>query len=155
MPHVPTNLPSDIPKFKGKVGEDLGAHITTFHLWRSSNLLNDGTIQLILFQRTRTSATTKWYIELPSVVLDSFWDLANVFLNHFQLHVWYDGDTNLFSTFRWDKATHISDLIQEWRRWKRLIKATILPEFLLEWFLKSLLSYISKEVSTSGVTNEE
>ena len=28
-------------------------------------------------------------------------------------------------------------------------------EFLLEWFLKSLLSYISKEVSISGVTNEE
>ena len=29
------------------------------------------------------------------------------------------------------------------------------PEFLLEWFLNSLLLYISKDVSTSGVTNEE
>ena len=44
---------------------------------------------------------------------------------------------------------------QEWRRRKSLIKATIPPEFLLEWFLKYLLPYISKDVSTSGVTNEE
>ena len=54
-----------------------------------------------------------------------------------------------------NKATHISDHIQEWRRRKSLIKATIPPEFLLEWFLKSLFPYISKDVSTSGVTNEE
>ena len=38
---------------------------------------------------------------------------------------------------------------------KSLIKATIPPEFLLEWFLKYLLPYIPKDVSTSGVTNEE
>jgi hypothetical protein len=50
---------------------------------------------------------------------------------------------------------HISDHIQEWHRWKRLIKSYIPPEFLLEWFLKSLLPYISKDVSTSRVTSEE
>ena len=58
-------------------------------------------------------------------------------------------------TFRQDKATHISDHIQEWRRRKRLIKAFILPEFLLEWFLKSLLPYIAKDVSASEVQNKE
>ena len=62
---------------------------------------------------------------------------------------------DLLSTFQKNKATHILDDIQEWRRWKSLIKATIPPEFLLEWFLKSLLPYISKHVSTSGVTSEE
>jgi hypothetical protein len=36
-----------------------------------------------------------------------------------------------------------------------LIKAYIPPEFLLEWFLKSLLPYILKDISTSGVTSEE
>ena len=36
-----------------------------------------------------------------------------------------------------------------------MIKAFIPPEFLLEWFLKSLLPYIAKDVSTSGVQNEE
>jgi hypothetical protein len=78
-----------------------------------------------------------------------------VFLNHFQLPARYDVGLEILSNFWQDKATHVSDHIQEWRRWKRLIKAYIPPEFLLEWFLKSLLSYISKDVSTSGVTFEE
>ena len=59
------------------------------------------------------------------------------------------------STFWQDKATHISDHIQEWHRWKRLIKAFIPREFLLEWFLKSLLPYIAKDFSTSAVQNEK
>ena len=50
---------------------------------------------------------------------------------------------------------HISDHIQEWHRWKRLIKEFIPPKFLLEWFLKYLLPYIAKDVSTSGMQNEE
>ena len=36
-----------------------------------------------------------------------------------------------------------------------MIKSFILPKFLLEWFLKSLLPYIAKDVSTSGVQNKE
>jgi hypothetical protein len=38
-PLFPTKLPLDIPKFEGKTGEDLGDHVTTFHLWCSSNSL--------------------------------------------------------------------------------------------------------------------
>ena len=93
MPPIATKLTFDIPKFEGKFGEDPRAHITSFHLWCSSNSLNDDTVQLRLFQRTLTSATAKWYIELPSTTFDSFWDLANVFINHFQLPVWYDAGT--------------------------------------------------------------
>ena len=89
-PPLPTKLPSDIPKFEGKVGEDPGDHITTFHLCCSSNSLNDDTVWLILFQITLTSAIEMWYIELPSATFGSFWDLSNVFLNHFQLHVHYN-----------------------------------------------------------------
>ena len=96
----------------------------------------------------------KLYIELPSTAFSSFWDLASAFISHFQLSVPYDFGMDL-STFRQNKATHISDHIQESRKRKSLIKSTIPPEFLLEWFLKSLLPYISKNVSTSGVTNEE
>ena len=84
-----------------------------------------------------------------------FDDLAMNFLNHFQLPVCYDVGMELLSRFRQDKAMHISDHIQEWRRRKRLIKAFIPPEFLPEWFLKSLLPYIVKDVSTSEVQNEE
>ena len=39
-PAVPTKLPSDIPKFKGKLEEDLSEHVTTFHIWCSSNSLH-------------------------------------------------------------------------------------------------------------------
>ena len=85
----------------------------------------------------------------------TFDDLALAFLNHFQLPVRYDVGTELLSTFRQDKATHILDRIQEWHRWKWLVKAFIPLEFPLEWFLKSLLPYIAKDVSTSGVQNEE
>jgi hypothetical protein len=51
-PPVPTKLPLDIPKFEGKNGEDPGDHVTTFHLWCSSNSLKDDSIRLRLFQRT-------------------------------------------------------------------------------------------------------
>ena len=108
-----------------------------------------------LFQRTLTGPAAKWYIELPRGAFALFNDLAMNFLNHFQLLVRYDISIELFSTFCKDKATHISDHIQEWCRWKRLIKAFIPSEFLLEWFLKSLFPYIAKDISTSGVINEE
>jgi hypothetical protein len=78
-----------------------------------------------------------------------------IFLNHFQLLVRYDVGIELLSALRQDKATHILDHIKEWCRRKRLIKAYIPPEFLLEWFLKSLLPYISKDVSTSRVSSQE
>ena len=45
-PPVPTKLPSDIHKFEGKAGEDPGAHATTFHLWCSSNSLNEDSVRL-------------------------------------------------------------------------------------------------------------
>ena len=64
MAAVPKKLPLDIPKFEGKAGEDLGEHVTTFHLCCSSNSLHDGSICLRLFQRTLTGPVAKWYIEL-------------------------------------------------------------------------------------------
>ena len=63
-PPVLTKLPLDIPKFEGKNGEDLADHITTFHLWCSSNSLIDDSIRLRLFQQTLTGNAAKWYIEL-------------------------------------------------------------------------------------------
>ena len=101
-----------------------------------------------LFQRTLTGPTAKWYIELPRETFALFNDLAMNFLYHFQLPVRYDVGTEILSTFWQDKATHISDHIQEWHRRKILINAFTPPEFLLEWFLKYLFPYIAKDVST-------
>ena len=110
-PPIPTKLPLDIPNFKGKVGEDPGVHATTFHLWCSSNSLNEDSVRLRLFQRTLMNTTAKWYIELPSATFSSFWDLASAFLSHFQLPVRYDFGMDLLSTLRQNKATHILDHI--------------------------------------------
>ena len=43
---VPAKLPSNIPKFEGKSGEDPREHVTTFHLWSSSNSLNHDSVHL-------------------------------------------------------------------------------------------------------------
>jgi hypothetical protein len=51
-PVIPAKLPSDIPKFDGRSGEDPNNHVMTFHLWCSSNSLMDDSIRLRLFQRT-------------------------------------------------------------------------------------------------------
>ena len=101
MPWSPVliKFPSNIPKFEGKASEDPGAHITTFHLWFSLNSLNDDSIWLRIFQRMLTHVVAKWHIELPSSSYDSFLYLETVFLNHFQLFVWYDAGTDLLLTF--------------------------------------------------------
>jgi hypothetical protein len=64
-PPIPTKILLNNPKFEGENGEDPVNHITTFHLWFSSNSLNDDSIQLILFQCTFNGVVVKWYIELP------------------------------------------------------------------------------------------
>ena len=64
-------------------------------------------------------------------------------------------ELNFWPIFHQDTKTHISDHIQEWRQRKRLIKAKILPEFHLKWFLKSLQPEISKDVSLSSISSEE
>ena len=108
----PNKIPSDIHKFEGKAGEDPSEHVTTFHLWCSSNSLHDDLICLRLFQHTLTGLAARWYIELPRAAYILFDDLAMNFLNHFQLPVRYDVGTELLSTFQQDKDTHISDHIQ-------------------------------------------
>jgi hypothetical protein len=148
---MPTKLPSDIPKFEAKPNEDPGDHVTTFHLWCSSNSLKDDSIQLRLFQRTLIGSVVKWYIELDRSRYSSFGELAMAFLNHFQLPVRYDAGTELLANFEQTTADHISDHIREWRHRKSLIKVPVPPAFLLEWFLKSLVPQLSKDVATSGV----
>ena len=72
-------------------------------------------------------------------------DLALIFFNHFKFLVRYDVGTKLLLTFLQDKATHISDHIQEWWRQKRLIMANIRHKFLLEWFPESFYN-VSVEI---------
>jgi hypothetical protein len=108
-----------------------------------------------LFQCTLIGFASQWYIEIPRGTYGSFNQLVVAFLNHFQLPIRYDVGLELLSNLRQETTTHIPDHIQEWRRGRRLIKTPIPLAFLLEWSLKYLHPPISKDVSTSGVSNEE
>jgi hypothetical protein len=154
-PPMPTKFPLDIPKFEAKPNKDPGDHVTTFHIWFSSNSLKDDSVQLRLFQRTLIGSAMKWYIELDCSRYSFFDELAMTFLNHFQLPVRYDAGTELLANFEQTKADHISNHIQEWRCQKSLIKVLVPPAFLLEWFLKYLVPQLSKDVTTLGVFFEE
>jgi hypothetical protein len=108
---MPTKLPSDIPKFEAKPNEDLGDHVTTFHIWCSSTSLKDESVQLRLFQRTLIGSAVKWYIELDRSRYSSFGELAMAFLNHFQLPIRCDAGTELLANFEQTTTDHISDHI--------------------------------------------
>jgi hypothetical protein len=125
-PPIPHKLPSDIPNFDGKPGEYPNTHVMTYHLWCSSNSLIDDSIRLRLFQQTLTGVTSKWYIELSHGTFLDFNILDFSFLTHFQLPIWYETSTELFTSLHQSTTTHISDHIHEWRWSRRLIKSMIL-----------------------------
>ena len=104
-------------------------------------------------KRNLTSTATKWYIELPSTAFNRFWDLANAFLSHFQLPVQYDFGTDLLPSSRMSHSYFGSQPRVE--KTEEPYQSHYSSRFLIRWFLKSLLPYISKDVSTSRVTNEE
>ena len=130
-------------------------HVTTFHLWFVSNSMVDDSIQLRLFPRTLIGIAAKWYIELPCEAINTFGTLAIEFLKNFQLPIRYEIGTKLLNSMHQDKATHISDQIHEWRRRRRLIKAPVLNNLLPNWFFKSLLPTLAKEICLSSAVTED
>ena len=76
-------LPSDIPNFKGKSGEDPSNHVMTYHLWSASKSIIYDSIRLRVFQRTMIGLAAEWYIELPRASFYNFSQLATSFLTHF------------------------------------------------------------------------
>jgi hypothetical protein len=154
-PTILAKLPSNIPKFNGKAREDLNNHVMTFHLWCSSNSLMDDSIRLRLFQRTLTGSAVKWYIELPRGFFADFNTLAMDFLTHYQLLIRYETRIEILSSFKQNKATHISNHIHEWRRRRRLVKLKLPDQLLAEWFTKSFVNDINCDIAMGGVVTEE
>jgi hypothetical protein len=113
---IPAKLPSDIPKFDIRSGEDPNNHVMTFHLWFSSNFLMDDSIRLRLFQRTLMGSAAKWYIKFPRGFFNDFNTLTIDFLTHYQLPIRYETGMEILSAFKQSSSTHISDHIHEWRR---------------------------------------
>jgi hypothetical protein len=77
------------------------------------------------------------------------------FLTHYQLPIRYDTGTEILTSFKQSKGTHISDHIHEWRRRRRLIKLELPYQFLVEWFTKSFVNEIGKDIAMRGVVTEE
>jgi hypothetical protein len=152
---IPAKLPSDIPKFDRNPSEDPNNHVMNFHLWCSSNSLMDDSIHLHLFQRTLIGLATNWYIELPCASFHDFNSLAMSFLMHFQLPIHYEMGTKLLTSLHQTNSVHISNHIHEWRRRRRIIKAVILDILFKEWFTKSLLPPITRDVAMGGAVTEE
>ena len=71
-PPIPAKFPSDIPKFEGNPRENSSTHITTYHLWCSTNSLVDDSINLFLFKGTLIEDAAKWYIELDTTSCSDF-----------------------------------------------------------------------------------
>lgn len=121
-PVIPHKLPSDIPKFSGNPREDLSNHVMTYHLWCSSNSLNDDSVRLHLFQRTLIGLAAKSYIELLRASFNNFTLLATIFLTHFQLPIRYETGTKLLTNFKQTTSTHISNHIHQWHRRRHMVK---------------------------------
>jgi hypothetical protein len=77
------------------------------------------------------------------------------FLMHFQLPIRYETGTELLTSLRQNNSMHIYDHIHEWRRQRRMIKAIIPDILLVEWFTKSLLPSIARDVAMGGTVTEE
>jgi hypothetical protein len=77
------------------------------------------------------------------------------FLTHFQLPIRYHMGTELLTSLHQKTSVHIFDHIHEWRRRRRLIKVVIPDQLLVEWFTKSLLPQIARDVAMGGVVTEE
>jgi hypothetical protein len=154
-PNMPTKLSLDIPKFEGKPGEDPTNHVMNFHLWCSSNNIMDDSIHLSLFQITLIGSVAKWYVDEKLGSHVTFELLAKAFLSFFQLPVRHDTWLRTSLEFKKTTAVHITDHIHEWRRRRSLCKAETTKEKCLDWFLKSLVFVISKDVASTFPQSEE
>jgi hypothetical protein len=102
-----------------------------------------------LFQRTLTGSSAKWYVEEKSGSHVTFESLVKAFLSFFQLLVRHDIGLELLSEFKQTTAIHIADHIHEWCRCHSLCKEETTKEQCLDWFLKSLVFVIAKDVAST------
>ena len=127
----------------------------TFHLWCSSNSIVDDSIRLRLFQRTLTGAAAKWYIELSQAKYLDFNSLAFMFLQYFQLLIRYDEGVEILLSCHQSTSTHIIDHIHEFQRHRSLCKIQLDDGIFLDWFLKTLLPPIAKNIASEHPQSKE
>ena len=78
-----------------------------------------------------------------------------MFLQYFQLPVTYDEGVEILLSYRQNTATHKTDHIHEWRRCRSFCKIQLDDMIFLDWFLKTLLPPIAKDVASEHPQSEE
>ena len=74
-----------------------------------------------------------------------------MFLHYFQLPVRYDKGVEIFLSYHQSTTTHITDHIHEWRRRRSLCKIQLDDKIVLDWFLKTLLPPIAKDITFEAI----
>jgi hypothetical protein len=99
--------------------------------------------------------STKLYVEEKYGPHVTFESLAKEFFTLFQLPIRHDNGLELLSEFKQTFATHITDHIHEWCRKHSLCKAEATKQQCLNWFLKSLVSFLAKDVAATFPQSKE
>jgi hypothetical protein len=116
--------------------------------------MNDS-IRLRLFQCTLTGPSDKWYVDGKFGSRATFESLAKAFFTFFQLPICHNNGLEILSNFKQTSATHITDHIHEWHRRHSFCKAEITKKECLDWFLRSLISLLGKDVASTFPQSEE
>jgi hypothetical protein len=85
----------------------------------------------------------------------TFESLAKEFFTFFQLPIRHDNGIELLSNFKQTSTTHITDHIHEWRHRCSLCKEETTKQQCLDWFLRSLVSLLTKDVSSTFPQSKE
>ena len=78
-----------------------------------------------------------------------------MFLQYFQLPVRYDKGVEILLSCHQSTATHITDHIHEWRWHCSLCKIQLDDIIFLDWFLKTLLPPIAKDIASECPQSEQ
>ena len=78
-----------------------------------------------------------------------------MFLQYFQLPVRYDEGVEILLSRLQSTVTHITDHIHEWRRCRSLCKIQLDHRIFLDWFLKTLLPSIAKDIASECPQSEQ
>jgi hypothetical protein len=101
------------------------------------------------------SSSSKWYVNEKLGSHVTFESLAKAFLSFFQLPIRRDTGLEILSKFKKTIVIHVVDHIHEWRRRRSLCKAETTKEQRLNWFLKSLVIFIVKDVAYTFPRSKE
>ena len=78
-----------------------------------------------------------------------------MFLQYFQLLIRYDKGVEILLSCYQNKSTHIMDHIHEWWHRCSLYKIQLDDRIFLDWFLKTLLPPIAKDVASEQPQSKE